>query len=432
MPHEIKTNISDKNKFLTTFNEKASAKNTLAIRLPHELKKFQNLRILDIAAGLNHILLFAVSKFSPTNSLDITSSDANENIPIHTLPKSDASIESVENKKRPIELLRQNTPDFKNIISSKPILTKETLEGIQIDTQIGLNESINQTIISPTETQPNTFDTNIKVKSSKPIETVEDQTKLLYSKDEVIKQTSDSSGQVETMDMLTKGVSNIGDSLMNDIKSIATTGEEKLNDLAKETEKAIKEVPKNVIDYAKTSMGIEKEEEKENNTNMDDSNMHEMMKKSTEEIAQLDIPNEKSDTPPIRNANLIEPDNDENIKQNNKLNRSLAQDVTVFDELKDDSIDNEVKFINNGVDVSSTSNIIQAMNDEINEMSSDAKNKSDELTMKYDGMINDKLSGAKEAISNKMFQIKNGEILLRIVFLNLFSLKYTLKLDGSL
>lgn len=361
--HKFEINIPDKNKFLTTFNEKASAKSTLAIRLPHELKKFQNLRILDIAAGLHHILLLAVSKISPTNSLDITSSDANENIPVHTLlpEKSDASVENVENQKRSIESLQQNIPDFKNIISSKPILVKE---GVQ-------------------STQTNTLETN---KEGKPAEIKESQSEL--------------SDQVERMDLITKSVANIGDNLMNEIKSIAATGEEKLNDLAKETEKTVMEVPKNVIDYVKTSMGVEKPEE--NNENIVDV---------TNE-ASLNRANEILGTPPSNTTNLNEPDKDENIKQINTLNR------TSFDDLKNDSVDNEVKFINDGtpMDASSTSNIIQAMNDEINEMSSDAKNKADELTMKYDGMINNELSGAKEAISTKMFEMKNGEIILEFFF----------------
>lgn len=377
----------------------------LAIRLPHELKKFQNLRILDIAAGLHHILLFAVSKFSPTNSLDITSSDANENIPIHSLPKSDTSVESIENQKRSIELLHQNTPDFKNIISSKPILAKETLEVIQFNAQIDRNESINQKKISENNTQPNTLETDKKVESPKTPETTEQQTEVLHIKDEIKTTNLIVSNQVETnMDIITKGVSNIGDSLMNDIKSIATTGEEKLNDLAKETEKTARDAPKNVISFVKTSMGIEKEDE--NNASMDDTNMNEVIEESTTKESDR----EKLGDPPIKNFN--EPENDE-MKQNNKLNRALAQeeeeDIAVFDELEEDIVDNEDKFINNGVDVSSTSNIIKAMNDEINEMSNSAKTKSDELTINYGD--NDEVSEAKEAISNKMFQVKKGKIL---------------------
>ncbi|XP_055323034.1 uncharacterized protein LOC129578445 [Sitodiplosis mosellana] len=391
--HDFVCVLTDKNKFLTTFNEKLSAKHK-GIRLPHELKKFQNLRILDIAAGLHHILLFAVSKLSPSTSLDITSSDANENIPIQTLPKSYDSTKSVENQKRSIELLHQNTPDFKNIISSKPILAKETLEEIHSDARIDISDSINQTIVSKAYTQPNTLEADKKITA---IEVVKSQTELSHSKDDVQENHSKISDKVEIkMDIVSKSVSNIGDSLMNDIKSVATTGEEKLKDLAEETEKTVKEVPKNVIDYVKTSMGLEKEEEK--NKNVDDTNMNKVIGNTGEEST-----NEISSDPPIQNSN--EPDNNEMNKQNNKLNRALAQDVTVFDELKDDTeADNEVKFINDGVDVGSTSNIIQAMNDEINEMSNNPKNKSDELTMKFD-----ELAETTEADSNKIFQIKNVE-----------------------
>lgn len=429
----------DKNKFLTTFNEKPSAKNTAAIQPPHELRKFQDLRILDIAAGLHHILLFAVSRVSPSISLDITSSDPNENIPVHTLPESDASVNSSENKKQTIASAHQNTLNFKNIVSPRPLLTKETLEAIQADVQSDTNVSKREEpLVSKIQIHSNTLENSTNSDKEKPLETTEVNEKIeIIAHTEKIGRTVDSvpidnPEQIDTiqtiqtiekleeivssdkseledkhieivaMDMVSKSVSGLGDSLMNDIKSIANAGEEKLNDLAKETEKTIKEVPKNVIDYVKTSVGLEKEE----TDNVDDSNMDD--KEKIKEIPKQ--PTDVSDNPPIQNIDLNEPEN-EKVKHNNKLNRAMAEDdsnETIIDDFKDDAADNEVKFINNGIDVSSTSNIIQAMKEEMNEMSNDVKNKSDELTMKYDGIINDELNATKEAASTKMFQLKNG------------------------
>lgn len=421
---------------MTTFNEKPSAKKTTAIRPPHELRKFQDLRILDIAAGLHHILLFAVSRVSPSISLDITSSDANENIPVHTLPESDASVNSSEIQKQTIASTNQNTLNFKNIVSPRPLLAKETLEAIQADVQSDTNvPKIEEPLVSKIQIHSNTLENLTNSDKEKPLETTEinEKTEIIAHTEEIGRTINsvpiDNPEQIDTiqtiekleeivstdkseledkhieivaMDMVTKSVSGLGDSLMNDIKSFANAGEEKLNDLAKETEKTIKEVPKNVIDYVKTSVGLEKEE----TDNVDDSNMDD--KEKIKEIPKQ--PTDVSDNPPIQNIDLNEPEN-EKVKHNNKLNRAMAEDdsnETIIDDFKDDAADNEVKFINNGIDVSSTSNIIQAMKEEMNEMSNDVKNKSDELTMKYDGIINDELNATKEAASTKMFQIKNG------------------------
>lgn len=363
---------------------------------------------------MHHILLFAVAKVSPSNSLDITSSDPNENIPIHTLPESDSSVLSLGEKRRSIDVQQPINADFKNIISSKPLLTKETLEAIQSDVQadaaieevkahvelqtvaleIPKKETIHQTIEQRTIESGEQSITGVS-----PIVTAELQS---IDRQEITPQGPvNTSDHVENMDMLSKGVSSLGDSLMNDIKSIATTGEQKLNDLAKETEKTIKDVPKNVIDYVKTSAGLETDQD-------DNVDAKDMKESTTKDLPnQLTEPNISHEMDP---PNSNEPN--EKVTQNNKLNRAMAEDDSnemIADEFKD-TTDNEVKFINNGVDVSSTSKIIQAMNDEINEMSNDVKNKSDELTMKYDGIINDELNATKQTLSSKMFQMKNGKL----------------------
>lgn len=455
---------------MTTFNEKAaSAKNILAIRPPHELRKFQDLRILDIAAGLHHILLFAVAKSTPSNSFDITSSDPNENIPIHTWPEIDnTSHHSFLELNRTSDSFKlQTIPDFKNIISPRPLLAKETLQAIQSDVQ---TEKINETTTTTTTVTPieeRIVSNNVHIQSTqlkspddfrpdKPVQ-LENQVKHIERNEqtkpeceavETLKPSTDSAilqiettvdevqtqneairktksdnevekeveedqlksvkskDNITTMDMVTKSVSNIGDNLMTDIKSIATVGEEKLNNLAKETEKTIKEVPKNVIDYVKTSVGLEKEDD--NVLKMDDVKESAAAKNMPKELTDPMLSHEMSSNPPMDNA---QSESDKN-KHNNKLNRALAEDdsnETIADPIKSDAANNEVKFINNGVDVSSTSNIIQAMNDEINEMSNDAKNKTDELTMKYDGIINDELNAANETASTKIFETKNGK-----------------------
>lgn len=413
---------------MTTFNEKASAAKNPALGIrqpPHELRKFQDLRILDIAAGLYHILLFAVSKSSPSNSFDITSSDPNENIPIHKWPESDTSTKSSVDLKRSIEAKPQLLPDFKNIISSKPVLAKETLQAIQSiqPAESSSLHPIKEVIVTKVHTQPVNQLQNLHSENKKPAKSI----KLIVNESTVeippqsqspppsheesvqteIESTSENQHtlkeQTKTMDMVTKNVSSIGDSLMTDIKSMATSGEEMLNDLAKETEKTIKEVPKNVIDYVKSSISPE-------NGADDDDNVMKMDKEK--ESAAKEMPKDLTDpsSPPMEQINDSpnDPIESEQVKQNNKLNRALAEDDS-NETIADEIVNNEVKFINNGVDVSHSPDIIQAMNDEIHEMSTDAKNKADELTMKFDGAVNDGLSAAKDAASAKLFEIKNGK-----------------------
>ncbi|XP_031634510.1 uncharacterized protein LOC116347879 isoform X2 [Contarinia nasturtii] len=373
--------LTDKNKFLTTFNEKTSAKTCR----PHELKKFQNLHILDVAAGLHHILLFAVSiKISPSNSLDITSSDANENILNDSLRKSDSSMKSSEELSA--HQVPQNISGFKNIISEKPILAKEILEIVQSDITYATN-SINESKVSKIDVKKNSNENKLKavelVQHLSTEKEIQDSNHLQFNY------------QADNMDIVSKNISNFGDSLVSDIKSITTAGEEKLNDLTKETEKKLKDVPKNVIDYVKTSVG---HEEDFLHANINETN-----------TSDLKISEQK---------NNAMNENDLYVPRNEDFNLN--------------SVDNDVKFIDNGMEINNTSNIIQAMKDEIDEMSNDVKNKSDELTVKYEGVIDDELSEAKETISSKMFHIKDAaDLITKIVPLKHDLEELDLEADGD-
>lgn len=392
---------------MTTFNEKVSAKNkNPTVRPPHELRKFQDLKILDIATGLHHILLFAVSK-SNSPSFDITSSDANENISIKTIPEpldQPNLIEPIEVKSTVTSLSERepSPPPTTNEIGQKSVLAKETLEIIQSD--IAQSEQ--------TEDNNEAFEEKIDEISN---EIVKEAFQLqTQEQPQLVEQSTSSIEQAPTMDKLKSGVSNIGDSLMADIQSIATAGEEKLNDLAKVTEKSVKEVqevPKNVIDYVKTSVTTKLDDLLETDT-----------KKAKDDVLQANIDEEKGNNLPkqmteqkLSNDNSLQQPDDisdsDKMKHQNKLSRAMAEDdsnETIVDDMKDTMAHSEVKFIDNGVDVSSSTNIIQAMKDEMNEMSNEVKNKADELTMKYDGIVNAELGAAKENISTKLNQVKSG------------------------
>lgn len=418
--------FSDKNKFLTTFNEKVSAtirqpKNSSIVIPPHELRKFQDLQILDIATGLHHILLFAVSKLNASTSLDLTSSDANENIPLKTLSNNDAPLNHIDDKRlksNSIEEQIKSSESEENPTCTKTILSKQILEEIQSDVQSDSNIVDNTVITNNSKTEEINDLLPVNEIDSKEVAESNNQTiiKEHHEIQENIGQIETvNAHQLETMDKITSGIGNIGDNVVNDVKSFAKAGENKLNDLAKETEKVVTDAPKNVMNYVKTKFDDLLDSDSDDKDDILKANIDESKENAFKELprqmTESKISNENSSIPLHEMDDLLYHNEDDKVMHNNKLNRGLAEDDSNEHDLdlKDIPSANEVKFIDNGVDVSNTTNILQAMKDEINEMSSDVKNKADELTVKYDDIVNDELNSAKGAISTKIFEIKTGK-----------------------
>lgn len=348
-----------------------------------------------------------MSKISPSNSLDITSSDPNENTPItNAWSESDTCMKDSEHQNRSTDLKQQNIAGFKNIEIAKPVLAKEILEEIQFDVHKETNASNDQAIASQTKLQIESIESEKNQSVEKIVEKFDPSPETAQNLEPTQLKSSASSNQASNMDIVSKSVSNIGESLMSDIKTIASTGEEKLNDLAKETEKTLKEVPKNVIDYVKTSVGLENEDKGTiSHANLEDVKQ-DVSKDPKMQMTNSNLPNEMPNLPPIQNVKSNEIHEIEAIEQNKVL---AENNLAEINESKND-VDNGVKFVNDGVDVSSSSSIIQAMKDEINEMSNDVRGKSDELTMKYDEIIDNELITAKENVSSRIFEMKNGNI----------------------
>lgn len=306
-----------------------------------------------------------------------------QNIPKNSFLESDTSGKTIENKNLSIELKQQNLSDLKTTAGAEPIFSEEILEEIQSYIHKSSSVSNEQSVVPKTGLKTD----------EKPVETFE------LKSETTNLNNSTPLDQVVNMDILSESASKIGESLTNDIKMISSTGE-KLNDLAKETEKTLMEVPKNVIDYVKITVGLEKEE-KDNLFDDADEIKEDATKELQKQLTDSKLSNEMSNDSPIQNVGSNEASGNDTMKQNNETGE--------IDESKND-VDNVIKFVNNGVEVGSSSSIIQAMNDEINEMSNDVESKSDELTMNYDGIINNELTTAKKSISSKMFEMKNGKI----------------------
>lgn len=432
--------FSDKYKFLTTFNEKVSAtvrqynKPASTIIPPHELRKFQDLQILDIATGLHHILLFAVSKSSASTSLDLTSSDANENLSIRKYSSSDTSSNHNDAEKRlkclpAVQIAGSEANANKNIAAEeikRTVLSTAVLNGIQSDV-----ENIQQIDATIAAVEPEIIERSEQFNESDAPNLSEED-----PKDETIateaspiaknEHSQSESENLNTMDKLTASITEIGDSIVTDVESIAHAGEVKLNDLAKETQKIATEVPENVIGFVKSTIASKFDDVLGKNDadavsakDEDESTMandvQENMKANTgaEQLPPVQLPeskllNEHKPLPPIRLPS-IDLDTDQ-AKPANIAKYDMANDDDgTANEIKVIDNTNEVKFIDNGIDVSNTTNIIQAMKDEINEMTNEVKSKSDELTIKYDGIVKDELDSMTNSVSTKMFEMKNGK-----------------------
>lgn len=296
---KLRREIPDKNKFLTTFNEKVSAtvrqhKTSSTIIPPHELRKFQDLQILDIAAGQHHILLFAVSKLNASTSFDLTSSDANENLSIRKYSSSDSSSQhnDIEQSLRrlpaskTVENLAVAVGALKTESASQTTVTSDVTGAIQCDA--GAHDTEPDTTLVAADTE---HDTTIVAAGTEPdattvaaaepnniTETAEpasgsdaqsggdhepeleerpvaddnvhdvdnERTQLI---DETTQDTSN-----HTMDKLTAGIADIGDSIVADAKSIAHAGEDKLTELAKDAEKFAADAQENVMGFVRTTV----------------------------------------------------------------------------------------------------------------------------------------------------------------------------------
>lgn len=341
------------------------------------MRKFYDLQILDIATGLRHILLFARSKSSPSTSLDITSSDPNENIPINCLPDSDsdALLNRINDEKR--KSIDEQNNSFRsskscyNSHSSTSILTKQTLgakqETEQLDKHLTMEQKIIREFVFESSPNPNL---NLR-KDDKKLTTesiiIETEPKTESDKNSTENQST-FFNQNQTMDNIVGGtISNIGDSIMTDIKSIASFGKENLNDLTKETGMAVNEfakLPKNIIDYVKTSVNDDdkKDDETEANINGEKVNSRKDLPK---QLAESKLSNDNSTMMPGEIATLHGDDSNrmkldqqnemDEVIQNNNLNRGTTEDKTsnmgIDTEMnRIDSTLNTGKFvINNGV-----------------------------------------------------------------------------------
>lgn len=431
---------------VTTFNEKTSAKRNVSIA-PRELRKFHDLHILDVATGVEHILLFAISKSNIYTSLDISSSDPNENISSKDSPikirKTSISGTAAplprKNSKSSAEIAPKETvPDTR-----APILTKQTLESIYTDTpepekrpeqkSIPKQESKVEPTPQPESHSKSTAQLDNVIKSG-------DSRKSSIDKEsQAAGVESESLKEFEKLEMensLNTAVANVGDSLKSDVMSMMASGKEQIIEMKSEVVKTVTEAPQHMTEFAKTTIAPKIDEQikhanESKNEIIDDifnevKQSKQFLKQSIAkrlsidggEAAEPENASEKGvrqvdKTKEFLNENMNEM---EQMLRSDKIKQELEKDekievlVDATSQNGSSTVEDHVKFIDNGIEVSNSTDIIQAMKDEIKEMDAEADDQVMEIKEKYESnFLGEKLGGAREAFVDTMTKTKNGK-----------------------
>lgn len=462
---------ADKNKLITTFNDKTSTKRNVSIA-PRELRKFHDLHILDVATGIEHILLFAVSKSNIYTSLDISSSDPNENFAFTETPvkarKSSIPGTTVpppprKNSKSSAEIApKQVTPETR-----APVLTKQTLESIYTDTVEAEQKSepnvVTKETVEKTEIESKTV--NEEVKSEKKLEPIQkDSTsalptvepvlearivqplktkpKLLDTEKPSVDQESEtlpteteSLKEFEKLEMensLGMAVAGVGDSIKTDVLSMVASGKGQMNEMKDDVVKTVSGMPQHMAEFAKTTIApkiddqIKQVTEKKNEI-LDDifdevkqSKQH--LKQSIAQKLSLDGGDggesggmsKVEKTKEFLHDNMSEMDQ---ILRSEKIKQELERDdrievlIDAAPQSESTAVEDRVKFIDNGVEVNNGPDIIQSMKDEIKEMDAEAEDQVMEIKEKIgNDLMGEKMGATKEAFVGTANTMANGEL----------------------
>lgn len=460
---------------MTTFNEKTSAKRNVSIA-PRELRKFHDLHILDVATGVEHILLFAISKSNIYTSLDISSSDPNENIPVKGTPvkvrKTSVSGPTApaprKNSKSSAEIApKEIAPDTR-----APILTKQTLESIYTDT-LGSEKKPEPKLeqksvpkkeskVEPTlevqreaKPEPKTIQKQESIvkpplapqpesKPSQPEDAVKSGDSRKSSVDKESQEAlveSASLKEFEKLEMentIGTAVANVGDSIKTDVMSMMATGKQQMNEVKIEVVKTVTEIPQHMTEFTKTTIVPKIDDQikhvAETKNEILDGIFDEVkqskqfLKQSIAKNLSIDggdaaKPDDSGETG-VRQVDKTKEFLNENMNEMEQMLRSdrIKQEMEKDEKIEvlvdaappnaNATVDEHVKFIDNGVDVSKTSDIIQSMKEEIKEMDAGAEDQVMEIKENFDSkmtVLGEKMGASKEAFVDTMTKTKNGK-----------------------
>lgn len=361
---------------------------------PRELKKFHDLHILDIAAGIEHILLFAVSKTSIYTSVDISSSDPNENVsakesPVQAkiIPKPSAPPAS------PFGEETNGEPNGKSPHEIKiPVLETKTLQSIYSTEEENTSapkkgdEKINDATgpLSSGERRPSE-ELNVPIESNESLNGIA---------------------------KMEKAIGSIGESITSDVKSIVDSGKTQITEIKDGVVKNVAEIPKNVVDYAKNEIApqindqVKRLDDKKNeviegiSTEVDSLSKNLFKFKSEKKLSLDSLEESKEEVAgtvsQIDKTKEFLRDNQNEMQEllrSDRIKQELEKDEKIevlvdVDEKKVPKMGEKVKFIDNGRDVSDANDIIESMKEEIKEM--EAEDEDEDKMMDLKEMTSDK------------------------------------------
>lgn len=409
--------ISDTNKLLTTFVDRTSTKRASVVTPPRELRKFQDLHILDATCGLHHILIFAALKNTIFTSLDNSSSDANDN---GILVQEPPAVKSINNNIQQRSVTPSDTSPQTHVLTKQsalskiPILTRKSAEIQQSDET------------DPSSSQAS-IDTVIHVKQS---ELTDDKTLDLLLE----KTASLNEFEKLEMDSAMNAISGVGKlvehEVTTEVNKVVTDGMKQMNEIKDKTIETIKEAPKEamkVIDTEIIKPASEKIHELNEKKNEVINDVVDSVKGKTDSVIQtLESKFHMGDsTENMNTENEVLFKKNETLKNNlekdahfeaqngsgmekhrEKVDNLMSKDEKIEVHLKEEngkitsSIKNgeDVTFINDGIDV--TNDVAKCMKDEIDEMDQTDEMVTELLSKKEDSLLGEKLISIKPTPSN--------------------------------
>lgn len=419
--YEKPPSISDSNKLLTTFVDRTSTKRASVVTPPRELRKFQDLHILDATCGLHHILIFAALKNTIFTSLDNSSSDANDN---GAFVEEPPAVKTVNNNNQQRSVTPPDTSPQRHVLTKQsgfskiPVLSKKSAE-IQ-----------NSDETDPSSSQAST-DTVIHVKPSEP---TDNNQKNLTVDTPLGRTPSLNEFEKLEMDSALNAVSGVGKLVEHEVTSevnkVVSDGIKQMDEIKDKTIEKIKEAPKEAMKVIDTEVikpageKIHELNEKKNEVINDvvgtvkgktdsviktlESKFHIGDSNETKELENevLFKKNETLKSNLEKDAHLEAQKGSGSEQHREKVNTEMSKDEKIEVHLKEEngkvtsSIKNaeDVTFINDGVDV--TNDVVKCMKEEMDEMDQTDDMVTEIHSKNEDNLLGEKLIAIKPTPSN--------------------------------
>lgn len=442
--------------------EKTSAKRGTTVTPPRELRKFQDLHILDATCGRHHILIFAALKTTIFTSLDISSSDPNDNggsfdePPAIQIIKNNNHLQTVAPIEPPAAtpIPQRHVLTKQNVITKIPVLEKKLAE-IQNSDETNPSQTSTDTV----KYMPSAIISENGVKSPKAAVTSQDdvidkrqiavEKKPPIGTKDIDLESSASLNEFESLEMESalNAVSGVGKMVEHEVKTevskVVTDGMKQMDGIKDKTIETIKEAPNEAMKVINTEIvqpvGAKLHQLNEKKNEMINDAVDGVKTKTDSVIHTLESKFHLDDKKEKENGgdqmlfkknetlkNNIEKDGNTNVTDNadaiamemhrDKIMKELAKDEKIEVLVKEEngkmtsSIKDpeDVTFINDGIDV--TNDVSKLMKEEMDEMEKGDHVINAMHTKNEDNLLGEKLIGVKPVPSNLLDSKESRQI----------------------